>query len=530
MEKIKPLIIPSALLILSFVLRFTLMSKGPYHGDSLNLALQAEQTILTGKLQMAHMWMGFPLTVIISSIFIAVSKVFGINDPVLAVNFMSVVFGSLSVLLLYFLAKELLDRSTAIFSAILFSLSPICLGESVYGKSHTPSMFFLILGMYLLVKSFRTGLKNNILLAGVFLGCFGAARLHDLVLMAIPISYLYFFIPGQNNIPNAEEKTVPDGKTFIIFYLTIILTVAVFYLPYFIQTNNPIKIRNIPYYFDYGVTQNFIGIFSYKIFKGFLFLKQNFTVYGLGMAAGGLILLAIKRLKILGFLLAWFLIPFLFYANLKMTVTSRYFLLVLPPVCIMQGYLLHKFTEKKFLLKAAAYGVLILLSCTMYNSIYRTLKFRHDHALLPEFAQWVGKNTEPHAKVIAADEGLFIQHYGSRSLIYRPASGVLGYAEDQLNQFAADIDAMLENNMPVYITTVSLYSYDRGAEFSSFFKDHYSGELIGKHYYEDYHQGAMKLSIILCSLYRVRKISPGFPGNSKPWDEKEGDLFGYHLW
>ena len=150
-ERTKAYLIPLLLFFISFLLRLSLISKGPYHLDSLNLTLLAEKTLETGSLQ-SQFGPGYPLTVILAALFIFVSRIFSQNDPILAVNFMSVVFSSLCIPVFYAITDKLFGRLTAFLSAIMFSLSPIFLGVSVFGKSHTPSLFCLLVGLFYLLS------------------------------------------------------------------------------------------------------------------------------------------------------------------------------------------------------------------------------------------------------------------------------------------------------------------------------------------------------------------------------------------
>jgi len=135
-------------------LRLAFLSKGPFHVDCLNLAINAEKTLNT--LQMHYLFgPGYPLTVLLGAIFVGLAKIFAIADFVIAVNFVSVFFGALCILAHYSLVRKLLDESCAFFSSLMLSIFPIFLILSVYGNSHTPSLFFLLAGISSLL-SFQT--------------------------------------------------------------------------------------------------------------------------------------------------------------------------------------------------------------------------------------------------------------------------------------------------------------------------------------------------------------------------------------
>src|SRR5436190_3864402 len=92
---INPHFFPIAVGLLSFWLNWSLMSKGPYHLDCLDLVIKADDRVLNGHIRPLY-GPGYPLTVFMAALFHFIARLFSIQDPALAVNFMSVVFGALS--------------------------------------------------------------------------------------------------------------------------------------------------------------------------------------------------------------------------------------------------------------------------------------------------------------------------------------------------------------------------------------------------------------------------------------------------
>ena len=170
------LLIPLALFLVSFLLRLFLTSKGSYHLDCLNLAILAERSLDTGSLQ-SQFGPGYPVAVLLSAFFIFVSRIFSQNDPVIAVNLMSVVSSALCIPALYVIAEKLFGRLPAFLSAVIFSVTPIFLSISIYGKSHAPSLFFLLTGICFLLSFLETREKKTLVISSIFIGLMGASRL-----------------------------------------------------------------------------------------------------------------------------------------------------------------------------------------------------------------------------------------------------------------------------------------------------------------------------------------------------------------
>ncbi len=504
MNKIKLLLIPLAIFLFSFFLRLSLISKGPYDVDCLDLALRAEETLSTHRLSYLH-GAGYPLTVILGAIFVSVAKFFHTYNAVIAVNFMSVTFGSLCVLVQYQLTKKLLDETAAIFSSLMLSISPIFLGVSLYGTSQVPFLFFLLLGVSFLLTYLKTGLKRHLIASAISLGLMTATREQDMTLIFWAISYLIFV-----GVETKKSAVIPLSKKkrlilFLIFWFITLLVTLPFHIPLLMD-----KEIRAPYLHEFyleikeGSWGNFMGILSPKLPKAFGYLIESLTIGGFIFSLLGFIVLGKKKYKISVFLILWIIVPLFFYGNLYTNVSARYFLMILPPFIIAQACILSQLVKSKHLLKFLTLVSFLIIFFILYSRFYSIFKFRHDHALLPEFAQWVAKNTEPHAKIITADERIFIEYYGHRSTVGRP-TWLFITPPQEIEKFKGNIDEIIASNIPVYITASSLYAYDYHFHFSDFVKKNYRLDLVGKHGYEEWHAGVITPQIFYCSLYKITK-------------------------
>src|SRR5262245_39145858 len=105
MQRSPTLLIPGLLFLLSFFLRVSLLSKGPFHLDSLNLAIQSAETLRTHQLHFLF-GIGYPVAVVLGTIFVAIGSLLGNSDPVFGVNLMSAFCGALAVVIFYLLAEK----------------------------------------------------------------------------------------------------------------------------------------------------------------------------------------------------------------------------------------------------------------------------------------------------------------------------------------------------------------------------------------------------------------------------------------
>ncbi|MCK5013121.1 MAG: DUF2723 domain-containing protein, partial [Candidatus Omnitrophica bacterium] len=516
------------LFLVGLILRISLISKGPYHADTMGLVIAAERTLETGVLQRQSPT-GYPLTMIFASMAIYIARLFSVTNAALAVNYVSVLFSALAVVSFYYLIQEILayDNTIAVngysqkqinilslIGSILFSVSPIFLGLSVYGKSHIPCMFFLLQGILFLFIYFRKNKRSHYILSAVCLGLMGAARIHDLVLMSVSLCFLFFMLypgrdPSVSNMNTGHTTLIRTKiKSAAIFSVVTISTIFFFYAPYFFQGEIGFYPRGISEYLTFVLTDNFMGLFSIHLPKALGYLVRNFTLPGFLLSIGGYFLLIVKNKKLFFFLLLWAVCPLFYYGNLYMTLTSRYFVLILPPFIIASVFIVIRLLRQAGFVRYITYLFLFVVSCTMFIRIYPNLKVRHDEALTPRFAQWVKSVTRKDARVIQADGAVFISYYGHRQPMRRPTrplhSNTVGM--DELAAFKRQIDTLLKQNIPVYISSVGLYTYDYEKHFSDYMKANYELKFIGSHPYEGWHGGAMSQNIVLVDLYRIEKM------------------------
>ncbi|MBN1869718.1 MAG: glycosyltransferase family 39 protein [Candidatus Omnitrophica bacterium] len=444
---------------------------------------------------------GYPATVFLGAIFIFISRLFSQNDPVLAVNLMSVVMSSLCIPVFFAIAEKLFGRLTAALSSILFSLTPIFLGVSVFGKSHTPSLFFLLLSLYSLLTFFDTRAKRLLIAGGFFMGLMGAARLQDMVLMVIPFSFLC--VLGTNSEDHSKTRN-ESLQRLSVFWVTALAVTLIGHLPFLLQKDHALYAHNILKFWGQGITWNFRGMFSSSLAVSFVFLIRALSEAGSVMSLVGLVFIGKKSPRILFFFLLWLCFPLFFYGNLHTTV-PRFFTFILPPLIMAQGYLFAKSMSINSAFRITSTAIYCLILYLTFTSIFPLLYARHAYALLPDYAKWVSKTMGKDAWLITTDDRLFYEYYGNVNVLGRPL-GLRFLEQKALSDFKKKVDALLDNNTAVYITSVGLFSYDPDKKFSSLMNENYRWEIVGTRPYEDWHRDILKQNIVPNQLFR---ITPG---------------------
>lgn len=489
---------PIILCALSLILRLAFLSSGPFHVDCLNLAIQAERTLDTGKLHYLFGF-GYPLTVILGACFIFLARIFGVHDPVIGVNLMSAVFSSLSVGVLYLFVRRLGDELAAFFSALFFSIFPIFLTISVFGTSHTPSVFFLLTGLVLLLNYHKTSHRQELMVSGILFGCMGAAREHEFLLMILPVSFLFFF-PSKKQARGltTHYNAAQTFGNFLLFWAAALGVCFLFHLPLLFGADMAGYSGQMQRYWVSGLTNNYLGMASDSLIFSLQQIFFGMTPIGAVMGISGLFLLFSKDRRLFGFLMLWLAVPLLFYGNMQMT-EPRFLIIPAIALIIAMGiFLSYLLAQHRALFDVGVVFTFCTITLILFVQTLPILRFRHTHALLPDFARYVEKMTEPEAVVITADEGPFIRYYGHRAFLSRP------YSLKTMDELCSRVDILLDEGTPVYITSSGLLSGDPHRQFSGLLLLKYDLSFVGQHFSEDWHRGATRIRTGYEKIYRLQ--------------------------
>lgn len=487
----RSVLIAGVLFAVSFWLRLLLISKGPYSVDTLNLALKAEQLVTTLQLSYSY-GSGYPLTIVCGAVFVLLGKIVGVHDPVLAVNFMSVVMGAGSVPLLYLMTRRLIDGPTAFFAAFFLSVAPIFLAVSTYGLSHAPALFFLLAGVLFLLRHRDSGKGGDLIIGAVFIGFLGAARLQNLVLMAAPLAFLLWSAGGRSRL-----------RTFVMFGAAATAALIIFYLPYVLGDGREVYLAQFVKYKDASVIQHAsVGLLFKPLLNILYHIIHTFTPVGILMIFIGAWMLSKARNKpAFIFLMLWLLFPILLYSRLY-TLVPRFLTILHPPLCILMAYFcsanLNRGKAHRFLVTILA----IVMAVGMVCIVQPVLTARHHRAYIPEYVRWVARLAPPGAHVITVDDALFFRYYSNLELLARFHDQYR--TDDNAHvEFRRKLNDLLTEGIPVYVTEHGLYNYDPYARFATMLTDGYRLEPVGERLYEFWQESCWQPGRYSRKLFRV---------------------------
>ena len=346
------------LFILSLLLRIFLVNKGAYNADCINLATQAEKLLYEGKLHYI-IGFGFPLAIIIASFFILVSSWVHLTDPIMAVNYMSVVFGALCIPVFYYLSLSLANKTTAITSALLLSLCPIFLGNSLFGMTHTPALFFQLLAMLLSLTFLKEKKGYQLILSALCFGFSGAIRFQDMVLMTPVMCYILIV---YRNAPESTDSPLGHRIIQLIYFLSIVTgTIFLFHLPYLIDQFRSDYFQQLNFYQEVSLVY-FDPVFLKAAFmKNVMYLIQTLSILGFIIALFSLAIVYREKKPLFWLLLIWIAPSFILFCHL-FTIAPRHQILMIPAFILLACYTLSKFLIlKRNLFRVTSLAIFFLI-------------------------------------------------------------------------------------------------------------------------------------------------------------------------
>ncbi|MBZ0167196.1 MAG: hypothetical protein K8I00_10360, partial [Candidatus Omnitrophica bacterium] len=211
----------------------------------------------------------------------------------------------------------------------------------------------------------------------------------------------------------------------------------------------------------------------------------------------GFIILAMRRdNRTLALLLIWIVIPMFIFGQLAFFV-YRFLLLTVVALVIAEAVAVAEFCRRRKWLGMAVLGV--ALWGILWNAVpyYRMFQYRHHNAVLVDFFRWVNSVTEENAYVIERDHSAWVTYYARRQFL-----GVDRSSQHGVNQFQSQVDALLDQGIPVYITKHGLL--DRTDIFRRALIHRYRLDYVGSRMIEDWHLGCLRQVIVPNDLLRIR--------------------------
>ena len=354
------------LFFLAISIRMIYINSDLFHHDSVEYARDLELSVSSGNLQsgvsdrILYMIINLPFYIFFKNAY-------------LSLNFVTILFAGLSIIMLYLFLSQIISRNAAYIAAILFCFSPLYLSITSYPKAHSVALFFVFLSLYL----FRwNGWASGIVFCISLL-----ARSDNIVYL--PLFYLLSYYYKK------DLSKVYKPLSIIVFFLLInmkgnFLNKAVYSL--------------IPFHF---ISSSLTATIHYLIhsLSIFVFLLIFFT-FGL--------IYSVKT-KVVTFLSIWFMLvslPFVFID----VITPRYFIHAIIPLFVLIGIFLDFVTKN---LKFYVVIVVVCLILLMITSIHPVLWYRHTNPTVSNFIN----NLPNDLPYVLEDYAIMSKYYGNLTII-----------------------------------------------------------------------------------------------------------------
>jgi len=377
------------IIALAIIIRLVLTFFSYPSGDSPQYLAGARYIARTGQIPLFHPAFGqavfwyAPFFHFIAAAFFNIFSIFGYNVAMKSMEFVSPLFGSLTLIVSYFIFKELLNEKQTLYSVIFLSVIPIHMYYSSISHLDATLTFFVVLTAYL-------ALKKKMLLASLAAGLGFFTKFN--FLFTVP---LFFYL-----ILRDEKRKVQIKKFFQFASLTAIFS-SPWYIRDLILLGNPFGIYFVSLFTKLG-TQKFItpspvlgselgiinllnpmniGRWYLDIFGVPLGIPSNLSFVPLYALVPWLLITIlffipaimgffVKKNKNVNGVIKWWLIPnlfflLLFYIYFNGMVYFRFFLPILPVLAITWGLgidsLMTKTKNIKILFKKLKPPLIIIL-------------------------------------------------------------------------------------------------------------------------------------------------------------------------
>lgn len=484
------------LLIFSGFIRFAFLSAGLYHHDAFQLAVAVEKIVEEGKIYGIG---GGRYGAVLANVpfFYFFKTFFGYKSAEFTVNFTSALFGIISILILYLLAKNLFnDKFIAFSSSMLYSVTPIFLSVSTFAKEHTLDVFLSLSSLLLLAIGLKKSKNNLILLSGLLLSFLVYIRFPSILIVFSSVLLICLF--GGNKISRRDRI-----KHIVLYLLPFVIVIASYAIFSYATIINEAKSNFGPLSLNqskYIVVNNF----KYSA-EGLVF---SLTIVGTILSIFGFVLLFREEKTLFYFLIVFFISLFMFYA-LSKTVAHRFFSLPIVGLIIALSYTLSYIKKKD---AYASTFLLILLVIIFFANVYQVIKFRHEFSAFKDLAKIVNDNTNPHDSVVIlyGDDTPALNYYSktpTESCDYNPSV-------EYLMIFVNEISNLLDKDYKVYISGAcfGLGNRDERSLFLDIMDSNFRGSIVAEYVSDDYHRGSIKPTIKRISMLRLYKKN-SFKGN-----------------
>jgi len=209
------------LFVLSLIIRLYNYTKQPVEPDEFIAYSEYAFSLLANGWEWTYYWMLinpplFPSMLALMTYFIG-------DGGLSTLRLLPIIFGSLSVCMIYLLGEMLYNKKVGLFSALILTFYSYHIYYSRAVMLEAPVIFFMITSTYFFYKCYIEFNKKNIILSGIFLGL---ALITKYIVLFLYVAYFLSVIWTR------EKKVNMLKAMFGVFFVSIIVASPVLILLY----------------------------------------------------------------------------------------------------------------------------------------------------------------------------------------------------------------------------------------------------------------------------------------------------------
>ncbi|KWT79621.1 ArnT family glycosyltransferase [Candidatus Magnetominusculus xianensis] len=460
-----------AVLFLCFaVVLFMFTLKEPYHYDTVLYMKTVDTFKDTSKLQCffdARCATGYtlvPLSILIGKLTLPVTMA------------LSALFG---LFFYYMWIKELAGFRAAFVSTLFLFITPAALMTITHLKEDFIGLMYLSAALWLSGRGRPSYCKY---ISGVVLGL--AILSKDTITLFLPFFAFYIYV-NMADIKNSWTdifKTANLKKGLLKVGIIMGAALAVSFIIDSSHFIGLIRKTKSPY------DGQFLGVFSELFPMGVSFWRYGvgsflFICQFIGLAAPFLVKDRAKKLIYLAFAVQFLAISD-FYCNITV-VKYRHFLwqgvMSFPIMAAALDEILKRYNIKEPLSNALVYGASIIVSIVLFMSVYPALVFHTRYNPVADFF----KNADiakDNAMVLGMDNCVFVPYFMGLQCGIHP----LNPSEAQASEYARGVLSSLQSGKTIYLLP-DFFSYDRDGQLSKEFSELFTGRVVYRNWFADFH-------------------------------------------
>ena len=484
--------IGGALFVVSVAIRLWYQNAGLFLFDSVVIAEAVERSFESGTLQgQINGRHGSVLANL--ALYVPWRLLTGGTSAEQTVLWTNILCGALAVPAFFGLTSRLMgDRLVAAIAAASFSLSPVYLSVTTYGKPHGLEVLTLCGALYFVLRARDSGRLRDLVFASTIQGF--AILCREAALILLPLFFLLYFSPriqrGWPWLRFAEGSLAPRRLAALLLPLALIGLVAwvTFLGDVVFQTFFAPNSKTVGFKSPFEIRSSGIRA-GYDLLTDLAYVGLPLAVTGFALCVRNC-----KRRDAAVFLLVW-AAALIFVGNAS-GYWPRMLAPLTPPWFALSGVALAALIRR---VPWLGWGATLGFCTLLFVQIQPVIAFRSEVSGEKAQALWLAERVPSDALILVVDDWVFVEYYTGLETRVHPG------ARASLDEQRAFVQSLVEEanaGRPIYALD-SAFWYDLRKRFRRALRARFELTTVDNAEFEDYHQSALKLNVLTSRLIKL---------------------------